>query len=335
MKMICKLCGMIALLPYCLMINASRLERLDSIVVCKYGDKKKCELCYNGKGEVERVLYYRWDDESWSLTNRREYFYNGFGKDTLCILSHWKDGRWQIAQRRLIAYGNCGEKRQEQTFDYADDNVSARSRWDFQYNEIGKQMSASEYREKQGVWRKTMMVHNEHDADGKQVKEMFEDFNTNYPRKGNSIMYYDEEGRIAMQVDSIYEGQYGREWRRREFFYNDQGLCMVKETLTTIDHDVVQQTMDESLFDSLGNLIQTRHYRKHHGVWQHARSVSYVYDLNMEASFIRGNEILLKVLDIDIKVPIHHKLLKKFSVEVDEDEISAVTLCYYSEVMLK
>jgi len=337
MEMKYKLCSMILMLSCCLTVNAlhheSQQERLDSIIMYDYRSKKKCEFLYNVQGQVEQILYYRWADGGWSITNRREYLYDGQGNDTLRLIFHRKDGLWLLEEQRYSSYDVYGKRLQERTVSYVDSKDPTQSRWDFLYDEYGRRVSATKYREEKGAWRKAMTVQDEYDAEGNYVKEVYEDMNTNYSSRGCTIMRYDENKRITIQIDSVYNSLSGREWRRREFSYNNQGLSMVKETLKTIDHDEAQQSLDEFLFDPQSNLLQTERYRYDRGAWQHVCSVSYVYDLNRDASSIRGSEFLLDVLGIEINEQIHHKLLRKFNVEMGEEGDVYETRCYYSEVL--
>ena len=323
--------------------KARYTERLDSIVVYEYWmpsfenlitckNYLKSEFSYNAKGQVEQILYYkRWEDDEggWFLTNKREYFYDEQGRDTLRVVSLREDGQWVLSQKRYSTYDKHGEKLQERTVTYAKGEMLTESRWDCTYNEGGKQVSAAQYKEKQGVWQQTMAVHDEYDAKGNHVKEMYEYMNVPSAEKGTTIMRYDEEGRLTAEIDSIYNALMGgREWQRKDFSYVGQQLSVMKDVVTTIDHDMVHQRLDESLFDPQGNLLQRRCYRQTHGELQHTSSESFFYDLNQEGSSIMGYEFVPEILGLVSKSLgfeeegiFHHKLMMKSDFwHLDEEE---------------
>ena len=305
--------------------KARYTERLDSIVVYEYWmpsfenlttykNYLKSEFSYNAKGQVEQILYYkRWEDDEggWFLTNKREYL------------------QWELSQKRYSTYDNHGEKLQERTVTYAKGEMLTESRWDCTYNEKGKQVSAAQYKEKQGVWQQTMAVHDEYDAKGNHVKEVYEYLNVPSAAKGTTIMRYDEAGRLTAEIDSSYNVLLGeREWRRKDFSYVGRQLSVMKDVVTTIDHDMVHQRMDESLFDPQGNLLQRRCYRQTHGELQHTSSESFFYDLNQEGSSIMGYEFVPEILGLVSKSMgfeeegiFHHKLMMKSDfLHLDEEE---------------
>ena len=339
--------------------KAHYTERLDSIVVDEYWmpsienlttykNYLKSEFIYNAEGQVEQILYYkRWDDDEggWFLTNKDEYFYDEQGRDTLCVVFQREDGQWELSQKRYNTYDKHGKKLQERTMSYKDGKKSSQSRWEYQYNEKGKQVSAAQYKEKQGVWQQTMAVHDEYDAKGNHVKEVYEYLNVPSAEKGTTIMRYDEEGRLTAEIDSIYNALMGgREWQRKDFSYVGQQLSVMKDMITTIDHDMVHQRMDESLFDPQGNLLQRRCYRQTHGELQHTSSESFFYDLNQEGSSIMGYEFVPKILGFVSKSLgfeeegiFHHKLMVKSDfLHLDEEEddeeedMKAETRLYYT-----
>ena len=61
--------------------KAQYTERLDSIVTYESQTTspkvQKFEFGYNARGQVAQILYYRWDEGGWFLTNKREYFCSG------------------------------------------------------------------------------------------------------------------------------------------------------------------------------------------------------------------------------------------------------------------
>ncbi|MBR6975077.1 MAG: hypothetical protein IKH80_10745, partial [Bacteroidaceae bacterium] len=237
--------------------KAQYTERLDSIVTYESQTTsqkvQKFEFGYNARGQVAQILYYRWDEGGWFLTNKREYFYDEQGRDTLRVVFLREDGQWELSQKRYSTYDNHGEKLQERTVTYAKGEMLTESRWDCIYNEGGKQVSAAQYKEKQGVWQQTMAVHDEYDAKGNHVKEVYEYLNVPSAAKGTTIMRYDEAGRLTAEIDSSYNVLLGeREWRRKDFSYVGRQLSVMKDVVTTIDHDMVHQRMDESLFDPQG-----------------------------------------------------------------------------------
>jgi hypothetical protein len=206
-------------------------------------------------------------------------------------------------------------------------------------------VSAAQYKEKQGVWQQTMAVHDEYDAKGNHVKEVYEYLNVPSAEKGTTIMRYDEAGRLTAEIDSSYNVLLGeREWRRKDFSYVGQQLSVMKDMITTIDHDMVHQRMDESLFDPQGNLLQRRCYRQTHGELQHTSSESFFYDLNQEGSSIMGYEFVPKILGFVSKSLgfeeegiFHHKLMMKSDfLHLDEEEddeeedMKAETRLYYT-----
>ncbi len=212
---------------------------------------------------------------------------------------------------------------------YAKGEMLTESRWDCTYNEKGKQVSAAQYKEKQGVWQQTMAVHDEYDAKGNHVKEVYEYLNVPSAAKGTTIMRYDEAGRLTAEIDSSYNVLLGeREWRRKDFSYVGRQLSVMKDVVTTIDHDMVHQRMDESLFDPQGNLLQRRCYRQTHGELQHTSSESFFYDLNQEGSSIMGYEFVPEILGLVSKSMgfeeegiFHHKLMMKSDfLHLDEEE---------------
>lgn len=323
--------------------KAQYTERLDSIVVDEYWmpsienlttykNYLKSEFIYNAEGQVEQILYYkRWDDDEggWFLTNKDEYFYDEQGRDTLCVVFQREDGQWELSQKRYNTYDNHGRRVQERTMSYKDGKESSQSRWEYQYNEKGKQVSAAQYKEKQGVWQQTMAVHDEYDAKGNHVKEVYEYLNVPSAAKGTTIMRYDEEGRLTAEIDSIYNALMGgREWQRKDFSYVGRQLSVMKDVVTTIDHDMVHQRMDESLFDLQGNLLQKRSYRQIGGELQHTSSESYFYDLNREGSSIMGYEFVPEILGsiskglgFEEEGIFHHKLMMKSDfLHLDEEE---------------
>ncbi|MBQ8709213.1 MAG: hypothetical protein IJ550_01345 [Bacteroidaceae bacterium] len=323
--------------------KARYTERLDSIVVYEYWmpsfenlttckNYLKSEFSYNAKGQVEQILYYkRWEDDEggWFLTNKHEYFYDEQGRDTLRVVFLREDGQWELSQKRYNTYDNHGRRVQERTMSYKDGKESSQSRWEYQYNKKGKQVSAVQYKEKQGVWQQTMAVHDEYDAKGNHVKEVYEYLNVPSAEKGTTIMRYDEEGRLTAEIDSIYNALMGgREWQRKDFSYVGRQLSVMKDVVTTIDHDMVHQRMDESLFDPQGNLLQRRCYRQTHGELQHTSSESFFYDLNQEGSSIMGYEFVPEILGLVSKSMgfeeegiFHHKLMMKSDfLHLDEEE---------------
>lgn len=313
-------------------------ERLDSIVTYGVWTERKIEFAYNVKGQTEQLLYYMRNEDGWSLTNKREYFYDEQGNDTLRVIFDQEEGKWVILQQRYTTYGNHGEKLQTRTVQYARGEMLAQTKWDFTYNKKGKQIAATKYRTKKpGEWIKEMTVQNEYDAKGNQVKEVYEYLNTQSSEKGSSIMHYDEEGRLTTQIDSVYNTLLdGREWRRTDFSYHDGKLSMMKEMLTTIDHDMGHQSLDESLFDPQGNLLQKRCYRQIDEVLQHTSSESYFYDLNKEGSFIMGYDFVPEILEFVSKSlgfkeegMFHHKLMMRSEFwHQDEDARSETRLFY-------
>ena len=323
--------------------KARYTERLDSIVVYEYWmpsfenlitskNYLKSEFSYNAKGQVAQILYYkRWEDDEggWFLTNKREYFYDEQGRDTLRVVFLREDGQWVLSQKRYSTYDKHGEKLQERTVTYAKGEMLTESRWEYQYNEKGKQVSAAQYKEKQGVWQQTMAVHDEYDAKGNHVKEVYEYLNVPSAERGTTIMRYDEEGRLTAEIDSIYNALMGgREWQRKDFSYVGRQLSVMKDVVTTINHDMVHQRMDESLFDPQGNLLQRRCYRQTHGELQHTSSESFFYDLNQEGSSIMGYEFVPEILGLVSKSMgfeeegiFHHKLMMKSDFwHLDEEE---------------
>lgn len=302
--------------------KARYTERLDSIVTYGVWTERKIEFAYNVKGQTEQILYYKRNEDGWSLTNKREYYYDEQGNDTLRVIFNQEEGKWAILQQRYTTYGNHGEKLQTRTVQYARGEMLAQTKWDFTYNKKGKQIAATKYRTKKpGEWIKEMTVQNEYDAKGNQVKEVYEYLNTQSSEKGSSIMRYDEEGRLTAEIDSIYNALLGeREWRRKDFSYVGRQLSVMKDMITTIDHDMVHQRMDESLFDPQGNLLQRRCYRQTHGELQHTSSESFFYDLNQEGSSIMGYDFVPEILGLEENGKFHHKLIMLSEIDWDEDD---------------
>ena len=325
--------------------KAQYTERLDSIVTYESQTTsqkvQKFEFGYNARGQVAQILYYKWDEGGWFLTNKREYFYDEQGRDTLRVVFLREDGQWELSQKRYSTYDNHGEKLQERTVTYAKGEMLTESRWEYQYNEKGKQVSASKYwrrvRTMPEEWKKEWTVQDEYDAKGNHVKEVYEYLNEQWSAKGTTIMRYDEAGRLTAEIDSSYNVLLGeREWRRKDFSYVGQQLSVMKDMITTIDHDMVHQRMDESLFDPQGNLLQRRCYRQTHGELQHTSSESFFYDLNQEGSSIMGYEFVPKILGFVSKSlgfkeegMLHHKLMMRSEFwHQDEDARSETRLFY-------
>lgn len=320
-------------------------ERLDSIVTYESQTTsqkvQKFEFGYNARGQVAQILYYRWDEGGWFLTNKREYFYDEQGRDTMRVVFLREDGQWELSQKRYSTYDNHGEKLQERTVTYAKGEMLTESRWDCIYNEGGKQVSASKYwrrvRTMPEEWKKEWTVQDEYDAKGNHVKEVYEYLNEQWSAKGTTIMRYDEAGRLTAEIDSSYNVLLGeREWRRKDFSYVGQQLSVMKDMITTIDHDMVHQLLDESLFDPQGNLLQKRCYRQIDEVLQHTSSESYFYDLNKEGSFIMGYDFVPEILEFVSKSlgfkeegMLHHKLMMRSEFwHQDEDARSETRLFY-------
>ena len=331
--------------------KAPYTERLDSIVTYGVWTERKIEFAYNVKGQTEQILYYQRNEDGWSLTNKREYFYDEQGRDTLRAVFDRKDGEWVLLQKRHNTYGSHGEKLQTRVVQYARGQMVTQLRCDYTYNQEGKQLSSSKYgrrQEKPEEWTKTEIIQNEYDAKGNQVKETYEYLNTQLPERGVAIMRYDKEGRLTTRIDSIYNTLLdGREWQRQDFSYYDGKLSMMKETLMTIDHNVVYQSMYESLFDPHENLLQTRRYKQVDGAWRNIYSISYFYNLNVEGSSIMGYEFVSDILgylspetlDLNFKEKskYHHKLIMVSDiqcmdedVEDDENNGKGRTRLYYS-----
>lgn len=325
--------------------KAQYTERLDSIVTYESQTTsqkvQKFEFGYNAKGQVAQILYYKWDEGGWFLTNKREYFYDEQGRDTLRVVFLREDGQWELSQKRYSTYDNHGEKLQERTVTYAKGEMLTESRWDCIYNEGGKQVSASKYwrrvRTMPEEWKKEWTVQDEYDAKGNHVKEVYEYLNEQWSAKGTTIMRYDEAGRLTAEIDSSYNVLLGeREWRRKDFSYVGQQLSVMKDMITTIDHDMVHQLLDESLFDPQGNLLQKRCYRQIDEVLQHTSSESYFYDLNKEGSFIMGYDFVPEILELVSKSlgfkeegMLHHKLMMRSEFwHQDEDARSETRLFY-------
>ncbi|MBO7569187.1 MAG: hypothetical protein J6T11_02395 [Bacteroidaceae bacterium] len=325
--------------------KAQYTERLDSIVTYESQTTsqkvQKFEFGYNARGQVAQILYYKWDEGGWFLTNKREYFYDEQGRDTLRVVFLREDGQWELSQKRYSTYDNHGEKLQERTVTYAKGEMLTESRWDCIYNEGGKQVSASKYwrrvRTMPEEWKKEWTVQDEYDAKGNHVKEVYEYLNEQWSAKGTTIMRYDEAGRLTAEIDSSYNVLLGeREWRRKDFSYVGQQLSVMKDMITTIDHDMVHQLLDESLFDPQGNLLQKRCYRQIDEVLQHTSSESYFYDLNKEGSFIMGYDFVPEILELVSKSlgfkeegMLHHKLMMRSEFwHQDEDARSETRLFY-------
>ena len=186
-------------------------------------------------------------------------------------------------------------------------------------------------------WKKEWTVQDEYDAKGNHVKEVYEYLNEQWSAKGTTIMRYDEAGRLTAEIDSSYNVLLGeREWRRKDFSYVGQQLSVMKDMITTIDHDMVHQLLDESLFDPQGNLLQKRCYRQIDEVLQHTSSESYFYDLNKEGSFIMGYDFVPEILEFVSKSlgfkeegMLHHKLMMRSEFwHQDEDARSETRLFY-------
>ena len=158
------------------------IGQLDSIVVRDENvpdNYRKFEFSYTEEGKVERILYYdRNENETWSLTNKREFFYDEQGNDTLCVLSFLSnDGEWETGEKSYNTYGSDGKMLRSEWLDGLDreKGLQMGSYRDYLYDEQGHLQSTSDYRKRNGEWKKTDIAHYEYDAKGCQVKVESED----------------------------------------------------------------------------------------------------------------------------------------------------------------
>ena len=311
------------------------IGQLDSIVVRDENvpdNYRKFEFSYTEEGKVERILYYdRNENETWSLTNKREFFYDEQGNDTLCVLSFLSnDGEWETGEKSYNTYGSDGKMLRSEWLDGLDreKGLQMGSYRDYLYDEQGHLQSTSDYSKRNGEWKKTDITHYEYDAKGCQVKVESEDLEASPKSKNVEIKRYDEKGRLTASVDSIYDGKEAREWKRCEVSYNGDWMNEVKIIIKTIDHGE-KESMQDYLFDAQGNLLQARIYRRTGLVkWTHVFSETYTYDLNMEGTSIMGFDLIPKMLNLTnplyMQAQCHHKPMQKFRIwhldEEDDDE---------------
>ena len=306
--------------------------QLDSIVVRDDNQPeqtRKFEFSYTEKGKVERILYYDWNEnEAWSLTNKREFFYDEQGNDTLCVFSFLSnDGGWEIGEKSYNTYGSDGKMLRSVWVDGLDreKGLQMESYRDYLYNEQGNLQSTSDYGKRNGVWKKTDVIHYEYDAKGNQVKVVDEDLEANPKSKSVEIKRYDEKGRLTASVDSIYDGQEARAWKSCEVSYNGDWMNEMKIIIKTIDHGE-NESMQDYLFDAQGNLLQARIYKRTGQTkWTHVFSETYTYDLNMEGTSIIGFDLIPKMLNLTtplyMKARCHHKPMQKSRFwHLDEEE---------------
>ena len=189
--------------------------QLDSIVVRDDNQPeqtRKFEFSYTEEGKVERILYYDWtENETWSLTHKREFFYDEQGNDTLCVLSFLSnDGEWETGEKSYNTYGSDGKMLRSEWLGGLDreKGLQMGSYRDYLYDEQGHLQSTSDYRKRNGEWKKTDVIHYEYDIMGNQVKVVDEDLDANPMTKNVEIRYYDEKGR---KNHSAAEGS----WRKR------------------------------------------------------------------------------------------------------------------------
>jgi len=322
--------------------------QLDSIVVRDDNQPeqtRKFEFSYTEEGKVERILYYdRSENETWSLTNKREFFYDEQGNDTLRVFSFLSnDGEWKIGEKSYTyyTYGSEGKIHRSGWVEGLDreKGLQVESYTDYQYDEQGHLQSTSDYRKRNGEWKKTDVIHYEYDAKGNQVKVVDEDLEAN-PKKNVEIRHYDEKGRMTASVDSIYDGEEAREWKRSEVSYNGDWMNEVKIILRLRDHGD-RESMQDYLFDPQGNLLQARIYRRTGQTkWTHVFSETYIYDLNQEGASIMGNGLIPKMVNLRnplyMDTKYHHKLMQKSRLwhldededDEDEDEMAETRLYY-------
>ena len=153
------------------------IGQLDSIVVRAENipdNSRKFEFSYTEEGKVERILYYdRNENETWSLTNKREFSYDEQGNDTLCVFSFLSDdGEWEIGEKSYNTYVSDGKMLRSGWLDGLDreKGLQMESYRDYLYDEQGHLQSTSDYGKRNGVWKKTDVIHYEYDAKGCQVK---------------------------------------------------------------------------------------------------------------------------------------------------------------------
>ena len=169
------------------------------------------------------------------------------------------------------------------------------------------------------------MIHYEYDIMGNQVKVVDEDLDANPMTKNVEIRYYDEKGRMTASIDSIYDGEEARAWKRCEISYNGDWMNEVKIILQLRDHGE-RESMQDYLFDAQGNLLQARIYRRTGQTkWTHVFSETYIYDLNQEGASIMGNDLIPKMVNLRnplyMDAKYHHKLMQKSRFwHLDEDE---------------
>ena len=291
-------------------------ERLDSVVMSDSGNPSikfwKYELGYNAKGQVEQVLYSRWDEGGWSLRTKDEYFYDEQGRDTLIAVFSWKRGQWNLRHKDFYTYDNRGERLPERSeiYGYDDGKMFREIRYDYVYNEQGKQVSSCQYLREIGTmseeWKIEKTVQEEYDAKGNRIKELYEYPTGQTTKRGEITMCYDEEGRLTAEIDSTYIVQEGgRVWHKQEYSYNGQQLNVMKYTTGT---NTSRQSLDECLFDPQGNLSQELHYAEREGELHHLGSESYLYDLTKEGASIVGYDLLPDILGKGDD-HFHHKLM--------------------------
>ena len=158
--------------------------------------------------------------------------------------------------------------------------------------------------------------------------------------KNVEIRHYDEKGRMTASVDSIYDGEEAREWKRSEVSYNGDWMNEVKIILQLRDHGD-RESMQDYLFDPQGNLLQARIYRRTgQKKWTHVFSETYIYDLNQEGASIMGNDLIPKMVNLRnplyMDTKYHHKLMQKSRLwhldededDEDEDEMAETRLYY-------
>lgn len=309
----------------------SKEERLDSIITYENkNERQKREFSYDSEGRLTQVLYYSREEGSWCPVNKREYFHDAKGKDTLCVIYQRHEGAWTTCERSCNLWNKKGRLLQNVTISFVDGKELDRVRHDYAYNEKGGLTDAITSFCEEGKWQISAKCQYLYDNDGKLLCILQED-EMEKPRSriSKTILHYDADGHLTLQVDSVYDGQGKREWRRKEWKYGNQNLCVMRETLSLIDHEEVSQIITTSFYDDSHNILVQRKERcVHRQVFQDG-FVSFLYDMSSKNFSSSGVKGLVHEEELFIDENPQNKLLMKVELRNHSTEPTE-TIYYYT-----
>lgn len=319
-------------------------ERLDSIVVRHkenpHSDEKQ-SFFYNDQGRIRQINYYaNWDNKGWVLTNKREYYQNAAGKDTLLLIYNLSKDVWKLTARQRFLYDDKGLLTSE--YWYNEDGGIFQN--EYSYDEEGRMTHSAHYSGRNGE-RKLRNTHcYMYDAQGHLIAIS----GGAHPDEQNkSVLRYDPQGRLIARSDSTNNGtKEFREWRSREYTYQDSLLRCETQVLSTIEHGQINRVKSEKRYDEDGDLVEDRRIRQEETLeegweqgqlygeeklsqvqWHSFTTYSYLYDKTVSRDSVCG----LYFLDGEDSPQFQHKLLKERLQFDDEDvDYESETTYYYS-----